>query len=127
MNFVAAVQRQINPWVAKLLSDSDLSTTVTYKLWESEEYDELLKYNVVSYTECLGLKAMEIVLDKEEYIDLPGSLQKGDHIFIFSSLDLPDSISLKDIILSGLDTEFEIEKIVPVYSMVTIIKVKGSL
>lgn len=128
MGIGSSITNAVNSILPSLYSDDVLSTSVTWKRFSDSGFDEAKGYNVETYDD---FTVTAIRLEKEASARTtlqtpPGAnaITLGDIVYMFRYPDLPDGISTKDLIVDG-SFVYQVEKIIPVFDLVTKVEVRG--
>jgi len=109
-----------------LLADTQLRELVTYKKFASQEYDTVLKRNVVTTTDYAAVKAIRLRHTNESVQVFTGKLEVGDQLFIFKFDDLPTGLSLKDRIVDESSKIHNAKSVDNIFDIAITVTVDGS-
>jgi hypothetical protein len=132
MQLINTIQRQVKPVIQALLKDTGLKESVTYKKYVSEAFDSTEGHNV-KVTADTPLDGLVVAHTKESLKmlvsegNMESKIQLGDKAYIFEFGDCPTGMSLKDQLLDSDSRLHGIQDITPVYKIVIIVTVKGSV
>ena len=132
MQLINTIQRQIKPVIQSLLKDEGLKESVTYKKYVSEAFDSTEGHNVKVTSDTL-VDGIVVAHTKESLKmlvsegNMESEIQVGDKAYIFEFSDCPTGMSLKDQLLDSNSTLHGVKDVTPVYEMVTIVTIKGSV
>ena len=132
MQLINTIQRQIKPVIQALLKDEGLHESVTYKKYVSEAFDSTVGHNI-KVTSDTPLDGIVVTHTKESLKllvsegNMESEIQAGDKAYIFEFSDCPTGMSLKDQLLDSNSMLHGIQDITPVYGMVTIVTIEGSV
>ena len=127
MGMFAQIRNSVNSILPRLYTDEDLVTEVTWRKFSTSGFDDAKGYAEDTY---VNYTISAIKLEKENKSATQGvrstgvSMSIGDVVYLFQYGDLPDGISTRDVIVEDGLT-YSVEKIYPVFGLVTKVEVKG--
>lgn len=133
MSIFGQIQSSVNSILPSLFTDMELTTNVTWKVFQNSEFDENLGYNVDTYKEYKNIRGIRI--EKEQrgssnYLVNAATSQLGvalgESVYLFQYPDIPVGASLRDI-LYEVDTsmQYRVSKIFPVFGLITKVEILG--
>jgi len=108
----------------QLLADTRLSEKVTYKRFDSEAYDRSLRYNVASYT-SYSLTGINLRHNSKSVAVATSRVQVGEPVYVFNAEDIPDGISLKDVIVDENGNELKVKAIQNIFNIAVSVTVES--
>ncbi len=128
MGFFSQITRAVDSILPKLFGDKDLADDITWKLFESAVFNPTTQVNEETYAEST-ITAIRIKKDvgsmrSRQLPPGPWNMAVGDVVFLFQSDDIPSGASIKDLLVDGGHT-YGIEKITPIFGLITQVEVKG--
>ena len=108
----------------QLLADTRLSEQVTYKRFDSESYNSSLGYNVASYT-SYSLTGINLKHNSQSVAVATTKVQVGEPVYVFNAEDMPDGISLKDVIVDSKGNELKVKAIQNIFDIAVSITVES--
>jgi hypothetical protein len=117
------VREPVKRLMNDLLSDTAIAESLTYKQYQGQAFSESDGYNLDTFTDydVTGIRSRKVRRSASVF---QGSVEKGDHFFIFRLTDLPDSLSMKDKIVDAGDNVYSIvapvEKILDLFVTVAV-------
>ena len=128
MGLFGQVRSTVIATLPTFFEDDEATTEVTWKLYGGSNYNSTLGYNVETWTEytltAIKIEKVEGSKKTKLYPPAGGSMATGDMVFLFKSPDLPTGASGRDLIVDGSIT-YAVEKILPVFNLITKVEVKG--
>jgi hypothetical protein len=121
------IKRSVNSILPSLYNDDELATNITWRKFSGSVFNENTGVNEETYTEHT-VRAIRI--EKETQGMATGrtsggvSIIVGGVVYMFKGPDIPDGASTRDIIVDS-GYAYAIEKITPVFGLVTKVEVRG--
>ena len=128
MGFFSQITRAVDSILPKLFDDDELAVDITWRLFESAVFNPDTQVNEETYTEST-IAAIRLKKDigGMRYRQLPPgpwNMAVGDVVFLFQSDNIPSGASIKDLIVDA-GYSYGIEKITPIFGLITQVEVKG--
>ena len=123
MGMFGQIKNSVNSILPSLYNDPDLAVEVTWKRFDEETFNRTTGVNEQNYTD---FKVKAIRLDAQAKAQgAPGvPMAIGDVVYMFKGPDMPEGNSVRDLLVDGGVT-FAIDKITPVFGLVTKVEVKS--
>lgn len=127
MGMFAQIKASVNSILPSLYNDDDLAIDVTWRKFTGSVFNETTGVNDETYTEYT-IRAIRIQKETQGMSTGRASggvpITVGDVAYLFKGPDLPEGASTRDIIV---DTgySYAIDKIVPIFGLVTQVDVRG--
>lgn len=127
MGMFAQIQNSVNSILPKLYEDEDLTTDITWRKFSGSAWDDAQGMAIETYVEY---PVTAIKLEKENKSATSGvrssgvSMSASDVVYLFRHGDLPDGITTRDVIIDN-GNSYSVEKIYPVFDLVTKVEVQG--
>lgn len=133
MSIFSQIRSSVNSILPSLFGDDDLTTTVTWKVFVSDEFDESQGINVDTYRDYAGIKAIKV--EKEMHgsgnylaanVASQMGITLGDNVYLFQADDIPTGASIRDVIVeTDYGMQYSVKKIFPVFGLITKVEVQG--
>lgn len=122
------VKRAVEALMPRLLEDEYLSVTITWKVFQSAEFDTSQGVNVETYTE-FSVPSLRLIKEMEgglrgSLAAQEGGLTTSDTIYVIQYSDLPSGASTRDIIVDSTK-EYRVQAMNPILETVVRVDVRG--
>ncbi len=128
MGFFSQIQNSVNSELTRLFNDPDLPIDVTWKKFLASDFDQDLGVNVITYTdyELQAIRIEKEIGSIQTKTTPPGpwTMAIGEVVYFFKHTDIPSGASIRDNLIDG-DYTYGIRRILPVFSLITKVEVKG--
>lgn len=127
MGMFGQIRNSVNSILPRLYEDPELVTNITWRKYSGSAWNDAEGYAEETYVDYA---IAAIKLEKENKSATSGtrstgvSMSIGDVVYLFQYTDLPDGISTRDVIVEN-GYSYSVEKIYPVFELVTKVEVKG--
>lgn len=127
MGMFAQIKSSVNSILPSLYEDEELATDITWRKFTGSVFNETSGVNDETYEEST-IRAIRI--EKETQGMSTGRqsggvpITVGDVVYLFKGPDLPEGASTRDIIVES-GYAYAIDRITPVFGLVTKVEVKG--
>jgi hypothetical protein len=127
MGMFSQIKGAVNSILPSLYDDDELAIDITWRKFTGSVFNETTGVNEETYTEST-VRAIRI--EKETQGMTTGRqsggvpITVGDVAYLFKGPDIPDGASTRDIIVDS-GYAYAIDKIVPVFGLVTKVEVRG--
>lgn len=127
MGMFSQIKGAVNSILPSLYEDDELATDVTWRKFSGSVFNETTGVNEETYT---NYTVRAIRIEKETQGAATGrasggvSITVGGVVYLFKGPDIPDGASTRDIIVDS-GYAYAIERITPVFGLVTKVEVKG--
>lgn len=129
MGIFAQIQSAVDSILPQLYEDDDLTTTITWKRFLGNTFDEAQGVNVETYTDFTGIKAIKVEKEigtRNWQGNTRGQwdIASGDVVYLFRDQHVPEDVSVRDLIVDGALT-YSVKKIFPVFNLIVKVEVEG--
>lgn len=108
----------------ELLNDEDFSAEVTYKRYTGQSFNEDEGHSVSTYSST-KITMSRLRHNARSALVATASVQVGDFVFICKADDVPEGMSLKDLIVDGDGNVFPVKDINNIFDMAVVINVES--
>jgi len=133
MSIFSQIRGAVNSILPSLFGDPDLTTTVTWRVFQNSEFDEDQGVNVDTYVDFKTISAIKV--EKEMHgsgnylaanVASQMGITLGDNIYLFQAEDVPTGASVRDVIVeTDVSMTYAVKKIYPVFGLITKVEVQG--
>lgn len=125
MGLFGSVLPPISSLLRELTSDPDLIVAITYKRFDSQEFDASLGYNVNIYTDYAISGAIRLKHNVRSASVSSGEVDVGDQLFMLKAPDVPSNTSLKDLIVDEHGDTLKVTAIDNIFDLAYSFTVEG--
>lgn len=129
MGIFAQIQSAVDSILPQLYEDDDLVTVITWKRFADNVFNESLGVNEETYTDFPDINAIKVEKEVgtrnwQGNVQGDWSIASGDVIYLFRDQNVPDNVSVRDLIVDGAIT-YSVKKIFPVFNLIVKVEVEG--
>lgn len=124
MGIFEQIRGPVESFLDQLLASTEFSEQITYRKWTGQSFDETLKHNVATYDET-PIKTARMRHNSRSVKVATADIQVGDEVFIFKSIDVPEGMSLKDLIVDSTGLIMKVKAIDNIFDIAHAVTVES--